>query len=590
MLFAVMGFLALSCQSVKRQENVVRPAGGYSISDMSDMAQKNPERAIALAFESISEGKNADDNNLVSQNAREEMDRRFAARIAKGEWFEALVLYRSIVVASKTGTMPAGASAAWNEAAIMEALADSLSSSGDPGRALLWYERAFAMREPERASMEKAWKLAIDSGNSSAQRVLLPLARKMGAASAAEVKTLEGAKPEFKEMIKGVCTIWVNKGLKVESGVAVPDRVIGSGFFIDKRGYLLTNYHVISSEVDPEYEGYSRLFIRLSGMKDERIPATVIGWDKNLDLALLKASVTPEFVFSVSPGRTFSPGDRIYAIGSPVGLENTITAGIVSATGREVFSLGDALQVDVAVNPGNSGGPLLDENGELAGIIFAGLLDFQGLNFAIPANWVVAALDRLYAGGEVGYAFAGISLLPDGEEIKIVYPLYGSPAREFGVRSGDTLVSIDGKTFPDFISASAYILSRDPGSLVMLELEREGKAISVLLPLSRRPFRPMETAFGKDPKERLFAPIFGMDIELTSKDIFSANYRIIKIYKGKIADEAGFSENDPFTLQGWKYDKENKAVVLSLYVKRRKQGFLETIIQIAAPVEGIPFL
>lgn len=580
---------AASCRSAGSAERELKATSGDA-ADLVAMASSNPERALALVAASIAEGKPLVESEKVTESSLAELGRRFRSHAEKGEWAAALTLYRDIRAVSGDRTQANDILREWSEANLMERQAEALASSGDSGRALLWYQRSFAASQPRKPSVEKAWRLAVDSGDPSAQRALLGVAKEAGAAGGQELKALEEHKPPFKDMMKGVCTIWVNKGLKVESGVAVPDRVIGSGFFIDRRGYLLTNYHVISSEVDPKYEGYSRLFVRLSGMKDERIPAKVIGWDRNLDLALLKTSVTPEFVFSVSPGKVFSPGDRIYAIGSPVGLENTITSGIVSATGRDIMSMGEAIQVDVAVNPGNSGGPLLDENGDLAGVVFAGLLSFQGLNFAIPADWVAAALDTLYAGGEAAYAFSGMSTLTDGDALRIVYPLFASPAREYGIRSGDVLKSIDGKPFTDFMAASAYVISREPGCLVRVEVEREGKSLSYLLPLAKRPYNPLDGAIGKDPIEKLFAPLFGMDVELTSKGFFSIDYRILKVYKGKIADEAGLSESDPFSLQGWKYLKEEKAVVLELYVKRRKQGFLETIIQIPASIEGVPFL
>ena len=105
-------------------------------------------------------------------------------------------------------------------------------------------------------------------------------------------------RPDARAMLSGTVTIWVNRGIVIENGVGFPDRVIGSGFFVDPRGYLLTNHHVIASEVDPEYEGFSRLFVKLPGRPDERLPARVIGYDRVFDLALLKVEYDAPFVFS----------------------------------------------------------------------------------------------------------------------------------------------------------------------------------------------------------------------------------------------------------------------------------------------------
>ncbi len=118
------------------------------------------------------------------------------------------------------------------------------------------------------------------------------------------------ARASFATMLKGTATIWVNRGVKIEKGVGYPDRVIGSGFFIDPRGYLLTNHHVIASEVDPAYEGFSRLFLRLSDDPTARIPAKVVGWDPVLDLALVKVEIVPGYVFSGSSSVAVEPGDR----------------------------------------------------------------------------------------------------------------------------------------------------------------------------------------------------------------------------------------------------------------------------------------
>ena len=185
-------------------------------------------------------------------------------------------------------------------------------------------------------------------------------------------------KEKTSEMMGGTVTIWVNKGIKVDKGVGTPDRSIGSGFFIDKRGYIITNYHVIESEVNPEYEGYSRLYIKKPDYAGTKIPAKVIGWDPVFDIALLKTELKTDYVFSINNEDNYRPGENIYAIGSPGGLDNTITSGIISASGRRFLPIGDSLQVDVPINPGNSGGPLVNSSGEMIGIVFAGIEQFEG--------------------------------------------------------------------------------------------------------------------------------------------------------------------------------------------------------------------
>ena len=130
---------------------------------------------------------------------------------------------------------------------------------------------------------------------------------------------------------------------------------------------------MIADLVDKKSESFSRLFIKLAGDSDTRIPAKVIGYDSEIDLALIKTEVEAPYVFSLGSSADLDAGDKIYAIGSPVGLERTLTSGIVSATDRKLFTLASVMQIDAAVNQGNSGGPCIDENGNVQGVVFAAM-------------------------------------------------------------------------------------------------------------------------------------------------------------------------------------------------------------------------
>ena len=133
------------------------------------------------------------------------------------------------------------------------------------------------------------------------------------------------------DCINATVTIWVDKGIRIENGAGYADRVIGSGFFIDKRGYIVTNHHVISDLVDPKHESYTRLYIKLARDSETRIPAKVVGYDSLLDLALIKAEVEPPFILELGSSSDLQIGDKVSAIGTPLGLHGTITSGIVSA-------------------------------------------------------------------------------------------------------------------------------------------------------------------------------------------------------------------------------------------------------------------
>lgn len=194
----------------------------------------------------------------------------------------------------------------WTVKSLLGEIAASQEKSGDLVLALLTRLRILSAETPTESDYTAALAAATAVGNRAVARSVAAAMKAQGFAVPASVDT--DPAPSFPRMISGTVTILVDRGIKVEKGVGFADRVIGSGFFIDKRGYILTNHHVIESEVDPKYKGYSRLFIRLSeSPAGERIPAKVVGYDKTLDLALIKTEITPEYVFGGSGGQTLTP-------------------------------------------------------------------------------------------------------------------------------------------------------------------------------------------------------------------------------------------------------------------------------------------
>jgi serine protease Do len=394
-------------------------------------------------------------------------------------------------------------------------------------------------------------------------------------------------------MRAGVITIRVDKGIRIEQGLGIPDRVLGTAFFIDRAGYALTNYHVIASEVDPTYKGYSHMSIKPADSPEDRIGAKVVGYDRLLDLAVIKVDIVPDYVFSFSDASALVSGQKIYAIGSPAGLENTVTSGIVSAMGRKLLQTGDVMQIDAALNPGNSGGPLLDESGGVVGIVFAGMPQFPGLNFAIPSDWAIKVLPDLFRAGEMRRAWLGISLAekesgPTREGIEITYR---HPSVAAGIEEGDRLLDIDGEKPKDIPAAQAMLLKRESGALALVRIAGSGKERVELRYLSERPFSPLESAARLDRKDRLFPPLFGMSLTPLPGSLFeSANFSVAKIWPGSVADEAGLSENDPISLKRFYVDRDQRAAFIQIYVKKRKAGFLESIIQVPASLDIPDFI
>jgi len=505
----------------------------------------------------------------------------FGRAVSGTAWSDALRLARSATVLGRPDLAPG-----WTETTLLRALALQDEARGDTLAGLLVRLRTVTIGEPTPAELAETLAAAIAAGNPAVARTVATLMRGRGI----EPGTVPDARPSFSDMIKGTVTIWVNRGMKIEKGVGYPDRVIGSGFFIDRRGYLLTNHHVIASEVDPGYEGYSRLYVRLPGDSTERIPARVLGWDPVLDLALVKVEVEPGYVFSGSAAGIVKPGDRIFAIGSPGGLENTITSGIVSATGRRFLQVGDAMQVDVPVNPGNSGGPLLDEQGDLAGIVFAGIEQFEGVNFAIPWYWVERALPLLYAGGEAVHPWLGMALSEMDAGLEVLYAMPGEPAVKAGVEVGDVLESIDGRKVTTLRDAQDALLSLAPSTLVRLAVRRGGTTRDMLACLAPRPEEPVKTALERDTKDPVLYPLFGMLLERTSGVLGKSSYLVRRIVRGSVADEAGLSVDDPLVVQDWQVDEKKGYAAIQVVVRKKKAGFIESAIQIAAWLSTDNFL
>jgi S1-C subfamily serine protease len=389
-------------------------------------------------------------------------------------------------------------------------------------------------------------------------------------------------------MIKGVATVLVNRGYRIQRGAGSADWVLGSAFFVDASGLMITNYHVIASEVDPTYEGYSRMYIRMGDSSSPRIPAKVIGWDKAMDLALIKAEIRPEYVFSLVDWVIPQVGDPVYAIGSPAGLEKTVTRGIVSALGRRLLQIGDVIQIDAAVNHGNSGGPVVDTDGRLVGIVFAGVEQFDGLNFAVPAERLAAALPAMIAGGKAQRPWLGLTISETNKGAEIIYVAPYTPAAEHRIPEGLFITSINGEEVTASQGAlipalQDQLFSDRPGELVAL-ISSDG--VRRVLITSARPDVPLADAAKKDSRERMAAPLFGLILSPSMSRGLSASYLVKKVVRGSIADEAGLSEQDPVSIRGFRLEEKDGYALLDINVKKRRMGYLETYLRLPALLDS----
>jgi serine protease Do len=586
----VCAILAAGCASGPSVKTPAAPAlPEVRLKELGDMLDAG---SYLQAYEAIDalrrqpEGVASTDLDSLSAKALDSLAAAFNKAVTGKSFDDALRLFDSARAIGKpelTGT--------WTEKALLGGLVAAQEGRGDTVLALLTRLRVLEAGEPSEADYAAALSTAEELGNHAVIRFLTASMKTRGFQAPQTAESEAEAAPSFQKMISGTVTILVNRGIRVQNGVGYPDQVIGSGFFIDKRGYLLTNHHVIESEVDPKYKGYSRLFLRLSeSPAGERIPARVVGYDKIMDLALIKTEVPPPYVFGGFGGEVPLPGDRIYAIGSPVGLEKTLTTGIVSAMGRRLLQVGDSMQVDVLVNPGNSGGPLLSANGDIVGIVFAGLQQYAGLNFAVPYALVEKALPALYRGGQAVHPWLGMAVAETDKGLEVVYRVPGEPAALAGIATGDIIEQVDGTQYKKLSDIQAGVLAHATPSLVTLALRKGDTHFNAVLCLSQRPDDPIEVALKRDTRDNVLYPLFGMQLENVGSFFWRGSYVVKRVTKGSVADESGISVDDPLVIQDWQVDADKGYALLQVVIKKKRAGFIESAVQIATYLETDNFI
>ncbi len=266
----------------------------------------------------------------------------------------------------------------------------------------------------------------------------------------------------------------------------------GSGVIVDKEGYILTNNHVI--------EGADKVKVRLNDGRE--FTATVKGQDSRTDLAVLHMKSKDLPVATLGDSDKLEVGEWAIAIGSPFGLEHTVTVGVISAKGRSGFGTGtyeDFVQTDASINPGNSGGPLINIDGEVIGINAMIIQPGTGIGFAIPINMAKQILNDLIKTGKVVRPWLGISvqdLTPEiAEHFKakekegvLVGQVYqGTDAEKAGLASGDIIISVDDKPIKNGGELVKEIQKRKVGQKVKLSIIREGKPLTVEVTTSAMP-------------------------------------------------------------------------------------------------------
>jgi Do/DeqQ family serine protease len=283
---------------------------------------------------------------------------------------------------------------------------------------------------------------------------------------------------------------------------------IGSGVIVDKRGYVLTNNHVIL--------GADSVTVKLSS--GDELKGRIVGTDAKTDLAVVKLESSRELrVAKLGNSDSLRVGEWAIAIGNPFGLDQTVTVGVISATGRAEVGLAtyeNFIQTDASINPGNSGGPLVNLRGEVIGINTAILATGQGIGFAIPANMAKRVTDQLIDRGKVTRGWIGVSLEPLTEElvqslglpnnhgavIARVHP--GSPAEAAGLQPKDVIVKFGGAAVDDYNQLMRLSSEAEPGKTIPLEIVRAKQRKTVQLKIAESPDSAAPTGPSGSPPPR----------------------------------------------------------------------------------------
>jgi serine protease Do len=339
---------------------------------------------------------------------------------------------------------------------------------------------------------------------------------------------------------------------------------LGSGFVVDRSGYIMTNNHVV--------ENATRIQVKLPGDTTE-YAAKLVGTDPELDLAVLKIDAGKQLTpLKTGNSDAVQTGDWAVAIGSPFGLEQTMTAGIISAKGRDLGDPGHQmqrfLQTDAAINRGNSGGPLLNINGEVIGIntmIASGSGNFEGIGFALPINLAVDSYNQIVKNGKVSRGAIGIqfgheqnaSLLKaygasSGVFVQQVTP--GGPAAKAGMQASDIIVGINGHPVQTGDELVQTISATQPGATVNMKVLRDGKTLDVPVKIGDRAeivadkgngkMSP-ESAEGEPTHARLGVSVQNLDpSDREQLGVSKGGVAITAVEQGSFAEDIGLTRGD----------------------------------------------
>ncbi len=327
-------------------------------------------------------------------------------------------------------------------------------------------------------------------------------------------------------------------------------RSLGSGFIISNEGFILTNNHVVA--------GADEIKVKLSDGREFK--AVVKGTDEKLDLAVLKVDVKGKLpVAQLGDSDAIQVGEWVMAIGNPFGLNQTVTAGIVSATGRVIGSgpYDDFIQTDASINPGNSGGPLFNAQGRVIGINTAIVAGGQGIGFAIPINMAKSVLPQLEEKGKVTRGWLGVAIQPVTPELAKSFGVEGekgalvadvtkdSPAAKAGLKSGDIIMDFDGKEIQEMNYLPRLVAVTPVGKKVKINILRNGKPLVVTATIERLKEGDEGVKTGAE-EDRLGMSVKELNPELAAQigAKETSGVVVVAVKPGGVAEEAGIAVGD----------------------------------------------
>ena len=412
------------------------------------------------------------------------------------------------------------------------------------------------------------------------------------------VKTIKGGGPVFRHFHQNP---WGNqdpfkdffdKFFGDEQQREFKQRSLGSGFIIDKDGYIVTNNHVIANA--------DEIKVKLNSGKE--YDAKIIGRDPSTDIALIKIKADSSYsVVKLGDSDALKVGEWVVAIGNPFGLEHTVTAGIVSAKGRVIGSgpYDDFIQTDASINPGNSGGPLINMKGNVIGINTAIIASGQGIGFAVPVNMAKGVIKQLKEEGEVTRGWLGVGIqdindemaeyygIKDKEGVLVSKVFPGDPADKAGIKTKDIIIEVNGQKIKSSHELTRIIAGFHVGEEVKITVLRDGKEKTFTVKIAKRQQEKMASRSMPYKEQGAFGiQVSNLTPEIARKFNLPETEGVVVtgVQPNSQGEDKGIQPRDIIkevnhqstnTVQAYKnaIEKVKKGDTVSMFIKRANSGF-----------------